>query len=443
MTRANCYRLVLWAISLALVATLGQAWADEAGAPCTTCEPAAAPPAPPLPNFGGCCWTREKLTGDWDGWRTDLACNGITLDADETLFFGGIASGGLGQQFNTAGHGDYVVNVDGQKAFGCQGFFIKLRAEHRYGDNADADAGTLLSPELITDLPFRDSDQVALTDVLFTQALSENFALFAGKLDTLDGDPNAYASGRGKTQFSNTAMVINPTLLRVVPYSTLGTGFIILEDMQPIFMFSLLNGVDTTGTSGFEDLFGDGAALTAQLRLPTTFFGLPGHQLIGGAWNSHDYVSLGQDPRILLPDVPIARTSDTWGLYYNFDQALIVDPCNAQRNWGVFGRVGVADDRVSPAESFFSFGFGGASPFGARPADTFGVGWYDAITSDKIGPIISTIYGPIGDGQAVELFYNYEVTPYCHVTPDLQVLVPARENVNTSLFLGLRVKVDL
>jgi len=428
--------IVLVATLLSGPSTTVQAQTDECPPPCATATPPAAP------DFSGCCWCRPKLTGDWGGCRTDLACNGITFDADETLFFAGVANGGLNQQFRFAGHGDYVLNVDGGKAWGCEGLFVKLRAEHRYGQTVDGDAGVFLPPTLAADLPLPNSDKVCLTDVLFTQALSEQFAVFAGKLDTLDADANAYASGRGKTQFSNIGFVVDPAMLRIVPYSTLGAGFIVLQDLHPLFSFMVMNAQNTIDTSGFEDLFGEGAVLAGELRLPTKFADLPGHQTFGGCWSSRNFVSLGQDPRIILPDVPIARQSGSWALYWNFDQALIVDACNPQRHWGVFGRASVADDQANPLESFLSFGIGGSAPWGSRPADTFGVGWYKANTSDKIGPFLSQAFGPIGDGQAVEIFYNYEVSPWCHVTPDLQVLIPARENVDTSLFLGVRMKID-
>jgi porin len=57
---------------------------------------------------------------------------------------------------------------------------------------------------------------------------------------------------------------------------------------------------------------------------------------------------------------------------------------------------------------------------------------------------------PIGNDQAVELFYNYAVTPWFRLTPDLQVVFPARErtlppnpqSIDTALVLGLRAKID-
>jgi len=39
---------------------------------------------------------------------------------------------------------------------------------------------------------------IAVTDLNYTQFLSEHLALFAGKIDTLDVDLNEFASGRAR-----------------------------------------------------------------------------------------------------------------------------------------------------------------------------------------------------------------------------------------------------
>lgn len=393
------------------------------------------------PYAGGIC-ERPVLTGDWGGRRSSLASSGVTLDADNTSFYFGNTSGGLNRQFDYGGHGDYVFNVDSGKLGLMEGQFWKIRAEHRFGESISNDTGALLPATVLADLPVSTSEDVYLTNVLLTQFLSEELAVFAGKLDTFDGDANAFASGRGKTQFSNMAMVANPVALRTIPYSTLGAGFIVLFEKQPIFVFTVLNATDTTRTSGFEELFNDGAALSGFLRLPTNFFGRLGHQAVGATWSSKDFVSLGQDPRIILPDVPIARQSDSWSLFWNGDQYLVTDPSNPARGWGVFGRAGVADEDANPVAWFVSGGLGGSSTLVGRPADTFGIGWYHVGSSDELGPIIENAFGPIGDGDGVELFYNIAVTPWCHVTPDLQILRPAREAVETAVVAGVRANVN-
>src|SRR5688500_4396162 len=101
--------------------------------PCA-CQQAAAA-APPAPQFGGCLCCRPKLTGDWHGGRNCYAQQGVTFDADVTQFYFGVTEGGLDRRFDYGGHGDYVLHADLGKLGVHQGLFLKLRAEHRFGED--------------------------------------------------------------------------------------------------------------------------------------------------------------------------------------------------------------------------------------------------------------------------------------------------------------------
>lgn len=390
---------------------------------------------------GWCCGClgQQQLTGDWWGARTHLAESGITFQGNVTNFYQGVTSGGRSEDSHYAGHGDYVFNFDMSKLGVHEGLFLKVRAEHRFGDTINADTGALLPASIYANLP-GTADELLLTNVLFTQMFSPSFGVFFGKLDTLDGDKNAFAHGRGRDQFFNMAFVSAPVALRTVPYSTLGAGFVILNGPEPVFQFSVLNPTDTSTTSGFDELFEEGAVLAAEMRLPTQFFDLPGHQLVGGTWSSRTFTELGQDPRIIIPalNVPIARQDGSWSAYWNFDQYVIVAQDNPAVGWGVFGRAGVADDQTNPLESFLSFGIGGTRPIRGRTRDGFGVGWYRSYTSDEIGPILQALVGPIGDGQGVELFYKIAVTPWFDLTLDLQFIEPAVESLDNAVVPGIR-----
>lgn len=147
---------------------------------------------------------------------------------------------------------------------------------------------------------------------------------------------------------------------------------------------------------------------------------------------------LDQDPRIILPNIPIARQSGSWSLYWNCDQALVGDETN---NWGYFARAGIADDETNPIAYFLSSGFGGASSLRCRENDSFGIGYYYAGTSDQIAPFIQNLFGQFGDGQGVELFYIARVNSLLSITPDIQVLDPARASLDTSLVAGVRANL--
>jgi porin len=221
----------------------------------------------------------------------------------------------------------------------------------------------------------------------------------------------------------------------------LGTGFVILDQGEPIFTFSVLNAKDTARSSGFDELFNEGVVLSPELRLPTNFFGLPGHQLFGGTWSSRNYIALDQDPRIVLPNVPIERADDSWSLYWNCDQYLVVNPQNPKQGWGVFGRAGIADPSTNPIAWFASAGIGGNSKLFGREQDTFGIGYFYSGLSNQIAPLISAAVGGIGDGQGTEIFHNFNITPRLSITADGQVLLPSRPDVDYTLITGIRANL--
>jgi len=383
----------------------------------------------------GCC-DSDSLC---ESLRACLADSGISFSNNLTQFYFGTVAGGLDQTDRYGGHGDYLANLDLGKLGIHEGLFLKLRAEHRIGQSIVSETGALLPATIATELPVVESRGVYLTNVLFTQFLSESFAVYAGKLDTFDGDNNAYASGRGITQFSNLAFVINPIALRTIPYASLGCGFFVLREGEPLLNFLVINPTDTADSDGFDELFDDGVAVSLELRLATNRRGRPGHHLFGGTWSSRDFVSLGQDPRVVLPDVPIARADGSWSLYWNTDQALWVDCCDRSRHWGYFARAAIADDSANPINYFLSAGLGGASPL--RAGDSFGLGYYFSGTSGEIGPILQAALGPVGDGQGVELFYRRQLTTALSVTPDFQWIDSARRQVPDAYLLGLRANL--
>lgn len=373
------------------------------------------------------------LAGGWCGRRADLADRGIVFESDFTQFYQGVTSGGLEQRFRYGGHGDYVLKFDMDKLRGREGLFLQLRAEHRIGEAVNLDSGSFGAPAVLANLPSLETRDLALTNVVVTQALSEQFVVFGGKVDTLDGDMNDFAHGRGKHQFLNTNFVFNPIAVQTIPYATLGAGFSILRDASPVFTFTVLNATDTATTSGFDDFFDEGVALSVETRLPTRFFGRPGHQGVAGSWNSRDYISLDQDPRVVEPDVPIALVSGSWSLRYNFDQYLFVDPCDPKRGWGMFGRAGISDSNPNPISWICSFGFGGNSPIPGRQGDRFGMGWYYGAASSELGPFFNP-----SDGNGGEFFYNIAVTPCFNLTPDLQILKGGVPGAETAVLFGLR-----
>ena len=396
------------------------------------------------------CCGRQTLLGDPFGVRAGLAENGLSVVTfDVTQVYQNVTTGGLERTGAYGGHSDLVFLANFGQMGGPEGLLLQVRAEGNFGESITDAAGVVLPPAIQTELPVAGERNYAVTNFLFTQLLSERFAVFAGKNDSLTGDVNAFAHGRGKTQFLNSAFVVNPVGLRTVPYSALLAGFSVLgEGAEPLFTFAAWNPVDTATEVGLDELYADGVTLAGELRLPVEVAGRPGHQLFAATWSSRDFLALEQDPRVLLPVVglpgpAVEQTSGSWSAYWNMDQYLYVDPCDPTRGWGVFARYGAADLDSSPLAHFASVGLGGVGPLDSRPTDSWGVGYYYAWSSDSF--VTNLIQ--LEDGQGFEAYYRAMLTPYFDVTPDVQVLDGGRtefgqaEEDAAALVLGVRANL--
>ncbi len=431
--------LLVLAVSTVAATALAQLPTDDP--PILATQPA--PPPPPSP-FSGPLLERPKLTGDWFGTRSELAAQGVTLDISSTQYYQGVTSGGLEQSFRYGGRNDYFLNLDGEKVGLWKGSFITLHGETRYGESANSLTGALMPVNLLSALPKPNGTVSALSGVKFTQFLSENMLVYAGKLNTLDDFKQPLTGAGGLTGFQNAAMILNPVYARTVPYSTFGAGFAYLQNMEPVFAAAVFDTNNTPTVSGFDTFFDNGATIFAQANLQTHFFDRPGHQGISGTYSSGTYSDISPsaylDP---IAGLVIAGTPQrgSWCLAYNFDQAVYVSPDDPQRKWGVFGNLGIADNNPSPIRWFASTGISGASPIAGRNRDTFGIGYFFLGVSTELKNLAPVLL-PLRDEHGVELYYNMQVTPWCQITPDLQVISPFRDRADTSLLVGLRAKID-
>jgi porin len=407
-------------------------------------EPAVDPQMEKPSPFSGWLFERPKLTGDWLGTRSALAGHGITLDVSNTQYHQGVTGGGLEQEFRYGGRNDYFLNVNGEKVGLKKGLFITLHGETRYGEAANALPGALMPVNLMLTVPEPTGTSTALTGVKFTQFLSENSLVYAGKINTADDFKQPLTGAGPLNGFQNTALIFNPIYARTVPYSTFGAGYTYLEDKEPLLAVAVFDTNNTPTVSGFDTFFDNGATVFALLNRQTEFFGRPGHQGITGTYSSGAYRNIDPTPYFdpgqgLVIDS--TQKSGSWCLTYNFDQAIYVSPDNPQRKWGVFGSLGIADNNPSPINWFASGGISGASPLAHRKADTFGVGYYYVGVSDPLKNLAPVLL-PLRDESGVELYYNVQVTPWCQITPDIQIINPFLTRAESSLLFGLRAKVD-
>lgn len=289
--------------------------------------------------------------------------------------------------------------------------------------------------------PEPDSHITSITGFKLTQALSENFALFVGKINTLDEYPLQYNGGPGLGGFMNTSLVFNPIAMRTVPYSAFGTGLAIIREGKPLFSFTVFDPQERAA-EGLEDLYATGVLLVPDLTLHVTPFGRPGEYNFGGTYSNRKYRSTDPSAWLIIPGEGVqgGLESGSWSLYANFYQSLWVDANDATRNWGVFFQSGLSDGNPNPIRYVLNGGIGGRSPFRGRTLDTFGVGYFFLGLSDSFKALTAPFIAQ-QDEQGVEFFCNYALTPWCRLTGDLQVAEPSTVGYDTAIIPGARLQM--
>ncbi|HTI50506.1 MAG TPA: carbohydrate porin [Planctomycetaceae bacterium] len=402
---------------------------------------ASAPLPTPAVPWSGDYETRTQLTGDWDGVRDDLAENGLTFLGDITQYYQGVTSGGLARQFEYGGRGDYLIDVDSRKIGLWEDGHLDLRGETRLGQDCNGIDGAVSPSNFAMALPLPNQNVTALTGVQYTHDLSENLSIFFGKLNLLDGTPDRYARGMRLNYFWNAAMQNNLSRIFLLP-SVLGGGFVLRDEIEPVFNFYLLDTHFTPTTSGFSTLFSNGVVAYGEYRLRTNWFDQPGHSAIGFLYSNATRTALDFNPYVVLPAIiageSLPTKSTAWTVTYRFDQVLYADAEDPKRNWSLYSDIGLTDGNPNPIRWFANLSLVGTSPIRSRENDTIGIGYYHLGVSNL--PIL-TLHG-FGAEDGVELFYNAAITPWFHVTPDLQILDPAQSHTATAVLVGIRARLS-
>ena len=434
----------------------------------------------PAPTpYSGDIWNRSTLTGDWGGFRNEWAAKGVTLDMSITQVGKGVVAGGKSGAWEYGGHGDFILNLDSGKLGLWPGGFFNFEMEANWARAVNNKTGALMPVNTNQIVPEPPGGIFGVPAWNFTQFLSPYFGLSIGKFATItanSGDMNDFAHGKGDTNFMNMAFNFNPIIAFTVPYSTLGSGLVVLPTKDPkeaIVSLFLMSASDTPTTSGFEDLNGNNLVVVAEGRVRTNFFGFTGHQDFGTSFSNKNFTSLNQRlDRDVIENGALRKNKASWNIWYNFDQYFYQPKKSEDKGIGVFGRLGVSDGNPDLMKFFGSFGVGGKGMFESRPNDKFGIGYYFINISNP------TVHGPqldinnptiqnllrtrqfLRDEYGFELFYNFAITPWLLLTPDLQVVRGAQKNklsiaqgpvgilpridaksIGTATVLGLRLQV--
>lgn len=401
--------------------------------------------------YSGDFLSRSTLTGDWGGTRNELAGKGVTFNAKLVLTEQGVVDGGTDSEWENGGRGSLLFKVDTGKLGLWPGGVLTAEVEGNFGKSVNLRNGGLMPVNSNQIFPIPAEEEVALPALNFTQFLSKYAGFVVGKMDTTSGDMNEFAHGKGDTQFMNLAFNLNPALLMTVPYSTLGAGVIVLPTKDHHAAIVNLLVVSSTGVanrSGFDELNSDSLTYIGEARLRTDIFGMTGHQLVGATYSNKDRTSMDQRLTLEPGTNSIEKETDSWSAYYNFDQYLLEPVKGAGKGVGIFGRFAVTDGDPNLIGYFYSLGVGGKGVYASRPHDRFGIGWYfiDIKQPSFTGPLTTRDF--LKDEQGFEAYYSAALTPWAHLTPNIQYIrgaqketIASNQDIDNATILGLRMNL--
>jgi porin len=381
------------------------------------------------------------------GARSSLAEHGILADVQMTQFYQGVSSGGVEQKDAYGGKLDYMFTIDGGKLGLHEGFMTILHAETRFGEAIGAEAGAFAIPNTNMLWPLPGTHETSITGLLFIQALSERVSLAGGKINVADFWTMFYPNvGRGVEGFMNlNLLAAGMPWLRYINLSINGAGALVMQGEQIQGAFFVFDTNNSSTTTGLNDLFDQGAGIIGIWRFFTDWNGKPGSHLFAGGWSSRTYTSLNDISFTFIPgeglELDLGKETGPWSLAYYFDQVIWADRCNEKRKVQLFTGASLSDG--NPSFSRWNW-FASLEAFGlidGREQDRMGAAYfYNGLSSDlkrSVRPVLN-----LQDLQGVEFYYSAAVTPWFHVTADLQVVDNGNVRDDTAIIPGLRARVE-
>jgi porin len=428
----------------------GNAWAADLVDPAQTTTTSDGAPGGSVEDI----WTRDKLTGDWGGLRTDLAKYGIDIDLRLSQYYQGVASGGVNTNGEYGGTMDYRINVDAHKLGLWEGLAFNIHARSRFGEDINADAGALVLPNAGMLMPapgnYQGTDVTGLTvsqTFPFVGGLLGNITV--GKLDVIDLVTGFFPrASYGQEGFMNTNALASalPWFGAVQGLSLYGVMAVTIntkyQAAESGFVAAGTEGVSTSWGS-LSDSFDDGVFLAGFHRFFWDMDNKMGYFMIFVGGSTKKQASNDPNDFVDLPGQGIASTNSKapWdiALYIYQDLWQAVGNPNRKVSLTLGGTLGPDNPQFAQWNAF-----GALEAFGlyeSRPHDRMGVAvWWNGL-SDQFTELVSPVLS-LRDTWGAEVYYNFQVTPWAHVSADLQLVQNQNKGDDFAVIPGVRFVAD-
>lgn len=442
-------------------------------------------------------WDREKLSGDWSGWRPRLTEHGVNLDASYTAEVLGALDGGYKRGAVYEGLGLMGVTVDPEKLFGgWKGTSFRISGMWIHGNSL---TGKYVH-DALTASNIDAFDSIRLYELWIQQML------FSDKVSIKIGNQLADAEFAGtdngalflNSAFGWPAFISGNTLNTGPAFFVTGLGARVrVEATEKVFVqagvydgdtFDNASGDPKTNPNGLRWHLGGSQGFFSMLEMGYKLNqekdakGLPGTYKFGGWYHTGPFVDNYFDSAggsAIVTGQPFRPRDGNFGLYFAMDQTLWRGESHshskasdsdakpsADAEAGAKGE-GEADEAPTlaaflragfspPDRSAYEFcvdgGFNFKGLIPSRPSDVFGVGVVYARVSQDVRRqqqddllINGTPGVVVSDHEIViESSYKMELTPWCHVQPDVQYIIHpgASSQLPNAWVAGLRAVFD-
>ena len=374
--------------------------------------------------------------GDWGGFRSTLAAHGIGFDLESTHFYQGMFSGTGRDDFDYGGRLDAFFNADTGKLGLWDGGGLRTHLEYRYGGLGGFRGGALWPTHTGGVLPLSAADEIVASSLYLTQKFGDRVSVMLGKINVVDllaSDP--FFGGWGNTRFMNVAFVAPPSgVLPPVIYGAIAS----LKTAPVTWTFMAYDPNDRTSDYAPDDLFSDGVNLSLSATYVGKLAGRTTSYTLGGIYSTKNGADISE---LLLPsDLKTGTKDGSYSISFQFAHFLQESAEHPGDGWGLFVKGAICDGNPNPIQSYVTGGLGGKGLIPSRRDDSFGVGYFYYNFSDALQQAVRPLV-KFDNEQGVEVFYNYAVTPWFHVTADLQVIDPARGANDSAVVAGLRANI--
>jgi len=421
-------------------------------------EPAPPPPAPAEPAAAPKeakpydIWTTKKLLGDPGGLRSALEDVGIVFDPILGVAFAINTHGGANTHHahDITGQMFHNITLDFDKMFGLKGGSFFFRGIQSWNNGIRPDVGSLSQPFYVIGHP--TDKAIEIDKWWYRQRLFDDRLEFRlGKLLASDLIDRNEVADNFLSKFSNQAFFLNQS----IPDAKSLGAFVRVWPVDWLYLQAAAVDPDNDkdhhrhGTSGFETAFHGSAHFRTYFE-----FGILPNKLPMD-WAKRIYpgnyrFGLWYDPaskQVFIDDLgglrAVQRQSGDVGWYFNFDQMVWKEKSSEptdKQGLSIFARYGFAHPEVNRINHFWSTGAAYTGLIPSRDKDALGFAVAQSILSKTQRHNVNAL----ADRETIyELYYAIVVTPWCVITPDLQVITNpgGNRNAHDSLVAGVRVRI--